>query len=220
MPELLQKPQALIFDFDGLIVDTETEIYNCWADFYRAHGEELALADYKQCVGSDFQAYDPGKELEKRTGKTFDWEKEDIERNQEIRSRLGKQDARPGVREFIADAASAGLPMAVASSSSRDWVEGWLDKLDLLAHFTGTRTRDDVKQIKPAPELFLAASDLLEIDPASALVLEDSENGLRAATAAGIPCAIVTNPVTGGGDFTGAILEAECFTDERVSALI
>ena len=203
-----------------MIVDTETEIYNCWADFYRAHGEELALEDYKQCVGSDFQHYDPGKELEQRTGKTFDWEKEDMGRNAEIRSRLGKQDARPGVREFITKAAELGLPMAVASSSSRDWVEGWLDKLDLFGHFAGTRTRDDVKQIKPSPDLFLAAADLLEIDPAHALVLEDSENGLRAATAAGISCAIVTNPVTHGGDFSAAILEAACFTDDRVAALI
>lgn len=212
--------RALIFDFDGLIVDTETEIYNCWADFYREHGEELALSDYKQCVGSDFQHYDPGKELERRTGKTFDWDKEDFARNGEIRNRLGQKDARPGVRDFISKAVSSELPMAVASSSSRDWVEGWLEKLGLHVHFSGTRTRDDVTQIKPAPDLFLAAADLLEIDPAEALILEDSENGLRAATAAGIRCAIVTNPVTAGGDFTGAVIEAECFTDDRVQGLI
>ena len=72
----------------------------------------------------------------------------------------------------------------------------------------------------PAFRLFLAAAAALGVAPEEALVLEDSENGLRAATAAGIPCAIVTNPVTTGGSFDGAVLEAECFTDARVQALL
>ncbi len=213
-------PQAILFDFDGLIVDTETTIYECWAAFYEAHGESLSLADYKNCVGSDFGQFDPARELEQRTGKRFDWSREDRERNAEIRRRLADQDARPGVRQLIADTAATGTPLAVASSSSRDWVEGWLRKLDLLGHFVGTMTRDDVSRVKPSPELFLGAAGLVGAPPAHCLIFEDSENGLRAASAAGIRCAIVTNPVTSGGDFSDAVLESDCFTDPRVADLV
>ena len=212
--------RAVIFDFDGLIVDTETCIYECWAEFYREHGEELDLETYKHCVGSDFGQFHPGQELERRTGKSFDWEVLDAERNALIRARLESQDARPGVREFIEAAGAAGLPLAVASSSTRDWVAGWLEKLDLLGHFSVLRNRGDVERIKPHPDLFLAAAAALGVEPEAALVLEDSENGLRAATAAGMRCAIVTNPVTAGGEFGGAVLEAGCFTEPEVGALL
>ncbi len=213
-------PSAIIFDFDGLIVDTETTIYECWAELYTEHGEELALETYKRCVGSDFGQFDPGEELERRTGRSFDWGALDAERQRKINGRLATQDARPGVREFISSAHRAGLPLAVASSSSRAWVSGWLERLGLREMFAALRNRDDVERIKPEPDLFLAAAAAVGADPGEALVLEDSENGLRAAAAAGIPCAIVTNPVTAGGVFEGAILEAECFTAPEVGALL
>lgn len=216
---ILSPPKALIFDFDGLIVDTETCIFECWADFYKQHGETLDLASYKDCVGSDFGQFDPGKELERRTGEHFVWEHEDLVRNQEIRRRLENQPERPGVLDFIQRAHAAGCPLAVASSSNREWVSGWLEKLDLLEFFVGLRTRDDVEQIKPAPDLFLAATEVVKTAPADCLVLEDSENGLKAAKAAGIPCVIVKNPITAGGDFSDALLEAECFTEHAFQAM-
>ena len=212
--------RAIIFDFDGLLVDTETAIYESWQEVYCRHGESLELETYKQCVGSDFGQFSPETELENRTGKAFDWSTINMEREQIIRDRLAAQDARPGVREFIKKARSQGLHLAVASSSSRAWVAGWLEKLDILKHFHALRNRDDVARIKPHPDLFLAAAEALGIPPGESLVMEDSENGLRAAKAAGIPCAIVTNPVTAGGDFSGALLQAECFTARCIRDLV
>ena len=212
--------RAIIFDFDGLLVDTETAIYESWQEVYCRHGQSLELATYKKCVGSDFGQFSPETELENRTGKAFDWSTINMEREQIIRDRLAAQDARPGVREFIKKARSQGLHLAVASSSSRAWVAGWLEKLDILKHFHALRNRDDVARIKPHPDLFLAAAEALGIPPGESLVMEDSENGLRAATAAGIPCAIVTNPVTAGGDFSGALLQAECFTARCIRDLV
>lgn len=212
--------RAIIFDFDGLIVDTETAIYESWAAIYSEHGETLELETYKDCVGSDLGQFHPGLELERRIDKKLDWQSLDAERELEVRHQLESQDARPGVRKFIANARANELPLAVASSSSRAWVADWLEKLDLLGHFEALRNRDDVERIKPHPDLFLGAAEALNAKPAETLVLEDSENGLRAATAAGMRCAIVTNPITAGGDFDAAVLEAACFTDERIAALI
>ena len=212
--------QAIIFDFDGLLVDTETAIYESWKAVYSKHGQSLELETYKQCVGSDFGQFNPQDELERRTGKSFDWTSINMEREQAIRAQLATQDARPGVREFLARATAKGIRLAVASSSSRGWVAGWLEKLGILQHFHALRNRDDVTRIKPYPDLFLAACRELDVPPGQSLVMEDSENGLRAAKAAGIPCAIVTNPVTEGGDFSDALLQAECFTSAGIRQLI
>ena len=212
-------PKALIFDFDGLIVDTETVIYESWAEIYEQNNQTLELNTYKNCVGSDFGQFHPGLELEKRTGETFNWAVIDTEREELIRQRLEQTKERTGIRFFIEDAKEKGLELAIASSSSRNWVLGWIKKLRLSEHFSAFVNRDDVQNIKPDPELFLRAADSLGIAPSEALILEDSENGLKAATAAGIPCAIITNPVTAGGNFSGAIMVAESFNDERLKKL-
>ncbi|MDP6859831.1 MAG: HAD family hydrolase [Verrucomicrobiales bacterium] len=212
-------PKALIFDFDGLIVDTETVIYESWAEIYEQNNQTLELNTYKNCVGSDFGQFHPGLELEKRTGETFNWAVIDAEREELIRQRLEQKKERTGIRFFIEGAKEQGLELAIASSSSRNWVLGWITKLGLREHFSAFANRDDVQKIKPDPELFLKAADLLGISPSEALILEDSENGLKAATAAGIPCAIITNPITAGGNFSGAIMVAESFNDERLKKL-
>ncbi len=212
-------PKALIFDFDGLIVDTETVIYESWAEIYEQYDQTLELNTYKNCVGSDFEQFHPGMELEKRTGETFNWAVIDAEREELIRQRLEQKKERAGIRFFIENAKEKGLELAIASSSSRNWVLGWIKKLGLSEHFSAFANRDDVQKIKPDPELFLRAADSLGIAPSEALILEDSENGLKAATAAGIPCAIITNPITAGGNFSGAIMVAENFTDERLKKL-
>ena len=212
-------PKALIFDFDGLIVDTETVIYESWAEIYEKNGQILELNTYKNCVGSDFEKFHPGIELEKRTGKKFNWATIDAEREKLIRKRLEQQKERTGIRHFIECAKAKGLDLAIASSSSRNWVLGWIEKLELREYFSAFANRDDVQKIKPDPELFLTAANLLGIHPREARILEDSENGLKAATAAGIPCAIITNPITAGGDFSEAVIVAESFTDERLKKL-
>ncbi|MFN0127199.1 MAG: HAD family hydrolase [Verrucomicrobiales bacterium] len=197
-------PQSLIFDFDGLIADTESAIYDAWASVYARHGEHLALSEYVRCVGSTFGQFDPMAELERRLGRTLDWVPLLAAKDEAIRHGHRDLPPLPGVRELLAEAATAGVPCAVASSSSADWVHPWLETFGLRDAFQAVWTRDRVPNPKPAPDLFLSAAADLGFSPAQCLVLEDSPNGLRAARTAGSPCVIVPSPVTRNGDFTGA----------------
>jgi putative hydrolase of the HAD superfamily len=98
---------------------------------------------------------------------------------------------RPGLIELLEAARQRGLALAVASSSGSGWVEGWLARHDLRAYFGCVRTRDHVRQVKPAPDLFLSAAECLDMAPAECVVFEDSPNGMRAAAAAGMRCVAV-----------------------------
>ena len=195
---------ALIFDFDGLIVDTESAIYLAWRELYQHHGHDLPRETYVQCVGSTFGHYDPMAALEQLTGGPVNWQEVLPRKDARIRELQHGLDTLPGVRELLIAAQRAGLPCAVASSSQSSHVLGWLDKVGIRDAFQLIRTRDDVARAKPAPDLFLAAAKGLGLPPAQTLVLEDSANGLRASLAAGAPCVIVPSPVTLGSDFTGA----------------
>jgi putative hydrolase of the HAD superfamily len=196
--------RALIFDFDGLIVDTESAIYEAWRELYFHHGHDLPLSTYVQCVGSTFSTYDPMAALESLTGAPVLWEEVLPRKDARIRELQKELDTMPGIRTLLMEAERQGIPCAIASSSQRIHVEGWLDRTGIMDAFTLIRTRDDVARAKPAPDLFLAAAAGLGLDPAETLVLEDSSNGLLAARAAGAPCVIVPSPVTRGSDFTGA----------------
>jgi putative hydrolase of the HAD superfamily len=200
--------RALLFDFDGLILDTEGPVYEAWRDDYRAHGHELPLEVYAACVGSDFNRFDPKSHLESLVGYAIDWPEHDRSRELRALERVHRLDPLPGVGALLDEAAAAGVPCAVASSSPRSWVEGHLSRLGLLERFAATRCLDDVAAPKPAPDLFLAAAAALGVAPGEALVLEDSRNGLLAARAAGIACVVVPNRVTAHLDFGGAALVA------------
>ena len=196
--------RALIFDFDGLIVDTESAIYEAWRELYLAHGHDLPLPTYVQCVGSVFGHYDPMAALESMIGGPVDWDTHLPMKDSRLRTGQQGLDTMPGIRELLAEAHAAGIPCVVASSSQRTHVEGWLNRIGIVHHFQFVRSRDDVARAKPYPDLFLLAAEGLGLAPEQTLVLEDSSNGLRAALAAGAPCLIVPSPVTLGSDFMGA----------------
>lgn len=198
--------RALLFDFDGLILDTEFPIYEAWREDYLAHGHELPLEVYAACVGSDFNRFDPKSHLESLVGSVIDWPERDLWRERNALERVKQLSPLPGAVTLLDAASSLGLPCAVASSSPRSWVEGHLGRLDLLERFRLTRCIDDVSAPKPSPDLFLSAAAGLGVAPSEALVLEDSRNGLLAATAAGCPCIIVPNRVTAHLDFDGALM--------------
>jgi putative hydrolase of the HAD superfamily len=202
MPSL----QAIIFDFDGLIVDTESTGYQTWREIFEAHGLDLAIETYAAVIGTDFGAhYDPRVDLETRTGRQFDWAELEAQRTlreKELRKSLS---ILPGVVDRLTEAASLGLPCAIASSSPRWWVEGWLNDLNLIHHFHHLTTVDDTGKVKPDPSLFLLAAQRLNVRTSEAIIFEDSLNGLIAAQAAGIHCIVAPGPMTQHLHFPGAL---------------
>jgi len=102
----------------------------------------------------------------------------------------------PGVESVLREARALGLGRAVASSSSCGWVEGWLRRHGIRELLDVVVARDDVRKVKPDPELFLLAAARLGSEPSACLVFEDSPNGMRAALAAGMRCVAVPNALT------------------------
>jgi HAD superfamily hydrolase (TIGR01509 family) len=189
--------KALIFDFDGLIVDTETSDYQSWCEVYEAHGCELPVEIWAKAVGRGFDAeFEPFSYLESLNGRTVDRTTIGEQRRARDHAIVMSLPALPGVEQLIRDAKAAGLKLAIASSSPLSWVQPHLLRLGLFEYFDAIRTSDDVTNTKPDPELFLSACAALEVTPSEAVVFEDSPNGVLAAKRAGIFVIAVPNALT------------------------
>ncbi|MES2921147.1 MAG: HAD family phosphatase [Verrucomicrobiota bacterium] len=195
---------AVLFDFDGVLVDTEGAIYQAWLRNFQIHGHDLPLDVYTRCIGSDFATWSPKTHLEELSGLSFDWHDLDARRQEEILRDLTDEGTMPGVIPLLEQLTRAETRRAVVSSSSHHWVDGWLEKLEFAHHFETVVCRGDAPQIKPAPDLYLEAAKRLGLQPAECLVIEDSLNGMIAAKAAGMTVWIVPNRVTAGLDFSEA----------------
>ena len=195
---------AVLFDFDGVLVDTEQAIYEAWLRTFQAHGHDLPLEIYTRCIGSDFLTWSPKTHLEDLSGLTFDWHDLDARRQVEILRDLEGSGPMPGVTALLAQLGENGVRRAVVSSSSHQWVDGWLEKLGLAHHFETVVCRGDAPAIKPAPDLYLEAARRLGLPSGECLVIEDSLNGVKSAIAAGMRVWAVPNRVTGALDFTAA----------------
>ncbi|HUG54294.1 MAG TPA: HAD family hydrolase [Vicinamibacteria bacterium] len=208
----------MILDFDGLILDTESPIFEEWRLTFRERGHDLGMETWQHALGT-FGAYDPCAHLFELTGEAFD---HDVLR-EEVRTRnlarCGAQPLLPGVRARVEEARAAGLGTAVASSSSSAWVEGWLERHHIRGLFDAVCARDHVQKVKPAPDLFLLAASLLGVAPEACLVFEDSPNGIRAARAAGMRCVAVPNPVTCTLPMAGADLVLPSLADRTLAEI-
>jgi HAD superfamily hydrolase (TIGR01509 family) len=190
--------QALIFDFDGLIVDTEWPGFQVWQELCLTYQVELALETWLPCVGTGATTavFDPHTYLETQVGHPLD--RDEIGAYCDIHSRalIEAQPILPGVEALLCEARQRGLGLAVASSSGRTWVDGHLKRLGLLKYFDTLACGDEVALTKPYPDLYLAALAQLGVQANQAIAFEDSLNGMRAAQQAGIFCVVVPNPLT------------------------
>jgi len=189
--------QAIIFDFDGLILDTETAALESWRSIYAEYGHDLSLELWKDALGrAPGHGFDAAAHLATLVQTPVDRVVLLAERQARKRQLCETLMVLPGVTEVLDEARELELPCAIASSSDREWVEGWLRRHDLYDAFVCIRTSDDVAVAKPAPDLFLSAASCLQVPPAHCLVFEDSPNGVLAAHEAGMRCVAVPCAIT------------------------
>jgi HAD superfamily hydrolase (TIGR01509 family) len=190
-----KRVDALIFDFDGLIVDSETPGFQAWSEVYASHGCALPFEKYSACIGTiggfDLHAY-----LEEQSGRPLD--RTDLERacNTRWLQLMHAQPLLPGIAACVSAARQRGLKLAIASSSTQTWVTRNLRKFGLLDHFDAICTSDYVSTVKPDPALYLLALEKLGVTADAAIAFEDSPNGILAAKRAGIFCIAIPNPLT------------------------
>lgn len=212
--------RALIFDFDGLVLDTETAIFQSYQEIYRSLGVELSLERWAQGVGTTDASYDPLDDLEVLLGGEVDRSSLHARQRQRETELIAGQPVLPGVVDYLHDARRLGLKVGMASSSSCRWITGHLTRLGLMAYFDCVQGRDDVQQSKPDPELYLNALEKLGVSNTQAIVFEDSPNGILAARRAGILCVVVPNPVTRQLPLDGADLLLESLADLPLEQLL
>jgi putative hydrolase of the HAD superfamily len=213
---------AIIFDFDGLIIDTETVWYEAYKEVLKGYDIDLPLEDFSKVIGT-------------HGGVLYDFINQNLKQPVDIavikqaaadafQSKIGKPVLREGVLDYLKAAEMLGLKIALASSSSREWVVGFLEQLNILSYFEVIRTKEDVTEVKPNPELYQRAMEGLGVQPAETIAFEDSLNGLRAARAAGLHCVIVPNDVTSNlafSDFSRRLSSmAECGLEQLIEDVV
>ena len=217
------KTKALLFDFDGLILDTETPEFEVWQAIYREYDQELLAETWGQIVGGwGVSRFDAAEHLTELVGDGLHVEELRARHKSESDALTLSQPILPGVVDYLDDARRLGLLLAIASSSPHSWVDTHLSRLGLAHHFDAIICRDDVApgRTKPHPDLFLKALDAVSAQPDAAIVFEDSPNGVKAARAAGIFVVSVPNPMTTLLKTEGASLRLSSLADLPLEQLL
>lgn len=198
--------QALLFDFDGLILDTETPEVSVWQSIYQEHGFELPVHEWEKTVGGfGISNFDAAEHLALLSSGRLD--------SVSMRSRYRKEAdviihasaVLPGVIQLIEQARQDNLKVAIGSSSPHSWVDTHAKRLGIFHYFDDIICADDVQpgRTKPNPDIYLKVLERLNVKNDVAVVFEDSLNGVLAARRAGIFVVAVPNPLTAKMSVTG-----------------
>jgi HAD superfamily hydrolase (TIGR01509 family) len=198
--------RAVVFDFDGLILDTETSIFESWRRAFDEHGcAPLTIDEWAVEVGT-VRGLDIIGLLEARADRPVNVAAMQERRRAHRDELLADERARPGVVAWIDDARTLGFGVAIASSSEHEWVEAHLARLGLRDRFAHLACYSETLPAKPAPDTYLEACARLRVAPGDAIALEDSPHGVDAARAAGLRVVAVPNAVTEHMDLSAADL--------------
>lgn len=188
--------RALIFDFDGLILDTESSEFQAWQELYAEYGCTLTLDIWADCVGRPHGFFDPYLHLQHLSGQPIHKETLKPRRRERCRQLNEAKPPQPGILDYLTAAKSLDLQLAVVSSSTFDWVNGHLQRLGLRGYFDLLICAEDTLAHKPDPTPYLHALQRLDRHADQAIAFEDSPNGVTAAIAAGLFTVAVPNPIT------------------------
>jgi len=211
--------QALIFDFDGLIFDSETPDFISWQEIYTSFGVALSRDVWNAHIGA--ATFNPYVHLEELLARPIDRQAIRSQRKTWAKELLAAQTLLPGVEAYLAEAKQLGLKIGLASSSDHGWVDTHLQRLGLFEQFEVICCRDDVDNVgKPDPAVYRAAATALNIAPHEGLALEDSPNGVTAAKGAGLWCTAVPNEMTRALNFDHADYRLSSLSDISLTQLI
>lgn len=205
-------PDAVVFDFDGLILDTEWCEFTTIAEVFAEHDQQLSLELWKTFIGDIDHPYWADL-LEEQLGRPIDRDHWVPVRRDANRRCTDAMTLLPGVLELFDSLAEAGVPLAVASSSPMDWVGTHLRERGLWPRFAAVCSGDQVPRTKPDPAVYLLACERLGVAPARAVAIEDSIHGVRAARAAGMAAVAVPSSMTSDMDFSHAHLRVHSCTE-------
>ena len=211
---------TLIFDFDGVIIDTETPDFTTWYETFQGFGVELDRSWWTQFIGGSSRRMDICSLLHELTKQPVNCEALTRERRRRYVEVVESNPLLPGVLQYVQQAKELGLRLGIASSSRHDWVDGHLERRGLRDYFDLIRCADDVARVKPDPELYLTAAEKLGTTPANAVVIEDSANGVTAAKSAGAFCVVVPNPMTRDLAIDHADLRLDALSDMTLPTLL
>jgi HAD superfamily hydrolase (TIGR01509 family) len=213
------RPKAVVFDLDGLMFNTEELYVDVGTEILGRRGYEFTPALLDQMMGRPSRVAlqimidthtlkATVEELLAETDELFP----DI-----LRARLAPM---PGLVDLLAALEASSIPKGIATSSRRAFVDRVLTQFDYHPRFAPILTSEDITDGKPHPEIYLKAAQRLGIPPGEMLVLEDSQNGCRAAVAAGAIAVAVPSGHSHRHDFTGAALVAKSLADPRIYELL
>jgi HAD superfamily hydrolase (TIGR01509 family) len=194
--------RGLIFDFDGVVVDTETPLWRSWVHVFEYFGATpITLEEWCESLGrsdADPLLLDPAQRLREVVAERVDLEQVQVMRRAERDRLLDQVRVTPGVERLLDEAAAAGVKVAIASSSPRTWIDRHLRSRGLLDRFPIISCAGPGVPGKPDPTVYLRACAALGVEPPAALAIEDSPHGIAAAKAAGLTC-VALRTVLGSG---------------------
>lgn len=212
--------KAIIFDMDGVLINTEPLHYECWKQTMADEGVDMTYDVYKQCIGSTI-----GYLLELLRNAYGD-----ISDDETLRARMFakkeaivQRDGFPpiaGVKEAVRRFHEEGFRLEVASSSAGYYIGRVLDALEIRQYFECYTSGEEVEHPKPAPDTFVRAMEKLNLKPEDCLIVEDSTNGGKAAAAAGAKCVWFHNPDSGDQQIPHAALTITSWSQENVAKII
>jgi HAD superfamily hydrolase (TIGR01509 family) len=194
---------AVIFDLDGVLVDTEPLGFQVVNNLVAEYGLAMSWEEYVPIIGTTISAWDVLIRRHELPGSREEWSDrfwEELQRHVDA----GQVKALPGVYEALTAVGLRGLKLGLASSSRRSYVFGILGALGVTATFEAVVCREDVDRGKPDPAPFLEAARRLHVEPANCLAIEDSPAGLAAARAAGMRALAVRTVYIREADLRGA----------------
>lgn len=196
--------KAFIFDFDGLIIDTESVVYQSWLEIYKTYNVDLPLSKWESIIGSSNNTFDPFEYLDQHTKLNINQPSLLSRFEKTLQEKTRSLPMLPGVVTYLKWAKKNNLFIGLASSSTRMWVSSHLNELGIETMFDIIRTSEDVNNVKPFPDLYLSVKKFLCLDDYEAVVFEDSRNGIIAANKAKFFTIAVPNAMTRNMDLSAA----------------